>query len=65
MPNPKRRHSKSRRDKRRTHYKATAPTVGNCPNCGTVKLTHAACGSCGYYNGRKMFELNRTGAAEE
>ena len=25
MPNPKRKMSKSRRDKRRTHYKATAP----------------------------------------
>jgi large subunit ribosomal protein L32 len=27
MPNPKHKHSKSRRDKRRTHYKATAPTL--------------------------------------
>jgi large subunit ribosomal protein L32 len=65
MPNPKRRHSKSRRDKRRTHYKATAPTVGPCPNCGSTKLTHTACPSCGYYNGRKMFELNSTGSVAE
>ena len=28
MPNPKRRHSKSRRDKRRTHYKAEAASFG-------------------------------------
>jgi len=27
MPNPKHKISKSRRDKRRTHYKAVAPTV--------------------------------------
>ena len=65
MPNPKRRHSKSRRDKRRTHYKATAPTVGPCPNCGSSKLTHTDCPSCGYYNGRKMFELNSTGSVAE
>ncbi len=65
MPNPKRRHSKSRRDKRRTHYKATAPTVGPCANCGSTKLTHTACPSCGYYNGRKMFELNSTGSVAE
>ncbi len=54
MPNPKRRHSKSRRDKRRTHYKATPATIVECPNCGESKLAHAACRSCGYYNGRKV-----------
>jgi len=54
MPNPKRRWSKSRRDKRRTHYKATAPTIGTCPNCKEMKLTHRACPSCGYYSGRSV-----------
>jgi len=54
MPNPTRRHSKTRRDKRRTHYKAKAPTTGVCPQCGTVKLPHNACPECGYYNGRKV-----------
>ncbi|MDX1918251.1 MAG: 50S ribosomal protein L32 [Candidatus Caenarcaniphilales bacterium] len=23
-----------------------------CTNCGTPVLSHRACGSCGYYNGR-------------
>jgi large subunit ribosomal protein L32 len=55
MPNPKRKMSKSRRDKRRTHYKATAPSMGTCANCGEIKLTHRACPSCGYYGGRSMF----------
>ncbi|MEK6570167.1 MAG: 50S ribosomal protein L32 [Bacteroidota bacterium] len=54
MPNPKRRHSKARRDKRRTHYKATAPSVGECPNCHEPKLLHRACPNCGYYNGRSI-----------
>lgn len=53
MPNPIRRHSKQRRDKRRTHYKAVASKVGACPQCGAVKLPHRACPECGYYNGRK------------
>ncbi|MBS1536392.1 MAG: 50S ribosomal protein L32 [Bacteroidetes bacterium] len=57
MPNPKRRHSKSRRDKRRTHYKAVAPTTSTCPNCNSVKLSHAACPDCGYYNGRKVISV--------
>ncbi len=54
MPNPTRRFSKSRRDKRRTHQKATPMSTANCPNCGAVKLTHVACTECGYYNGRKI-----------
>ena len=54
MPNPKRRHSKTRGRKRRTHYKAVAPSTGVCSNCGEVKLQHRACPSCGYYRGRVM-----------
>ena len=54
MPQPKRKISKTRRDKRRTHYKATPPKTSACPNCGAEKLAHAACTECGYYNGRKV-----------
>ena len=54
MPNPTRRTSKTRRDKRRTHYKATPSTTTLCPQCGAAKLTHNACPECGYYNGRKV-----------
>lgn len=56
MPNPKRKISKSRRDKRRTHYKAVLPSISICPQCGAVKLPHRACGECGYYNGRKIID---------
>lgn len=55
MPNPKRKMSKSRRDKRRTHYKATVPSLSRCSNCGEVKLNHRVCANCGYYAGRSMF----------
>ena len=54
MPNPKRKFSKTRRDKRRTHYKGTAPTLSVCPQCGATRLPHRACPECGYYNGRKV-----------
>lgn len=54
MPNPKRRHSRTRRDKRRTHYKALIPSTSICPQCRAVKLPHRACPECGYYNGRKV-----------
>jgi large subunit ribosomal protein L32 len=42
MPNPKRRHSASRRDKRRTHYKAEMPTVSIDKTTGEAHLSHRA-----------------------
>lgn len=54
MPNPNRKFSKSRRNKRRTHYKATPMQTSVCPQCGSTKLSHSACPECGYYNGRKV-----------
>ena len=57
MPNPKRKHSKSRTGKRRAHDHLTAPAVGNCPNCGEPRLSHRVCPSCGYYNGRVVIEM--------
>jgi large subunit ribosomal protein L32 len=56
MPNPKRRHSKARRDKRRAHDALATPTLSSCPNCGEAKLPHRACPSCGQYRGRQIIE---------
>ncbi|NIR49486.1 50S ribosomal protein L32 [candidate division KSB1 bacterium] len=55
MALPKRRHSKSRRNKRRTHWKLKAPTVVECSHCHQPKLPHRACPNCGYYKGRSVF----------
>jgi large subunit ribosomal protein L32 len=52
MPNPKRRHSKQRRDKRRTHDKAAVPTLGTCQNCGAAIQYHRICPECGHYKGK-------------
>lgn len=56
MPNPKRRHSKARRDRRRSHDALERPATSNCPNCGEVKLPHRACPHCGHYRGRQVIE---------
>jgi large subunit ribosomal protein L32 len=56
MPNPKRKHSKQRRDKRRTHDKAVVPTVVKCNNCGSAVLFHRVCPDCGYYRGKLAIE---------
>ena len=49
MAVPKRKTSKARRDKRRTHYKLTIPGMSTCPKCGEIKLPHRVCKSCGTY----------------
>ncbi len=57
MPNPKRRHSKSRRNKRRSHDFLTARSTSECPNCHETKLPHRVCPHCGYYRGREVIEV--------
>ncbi|MCD6098149.1 50S ribosomal protein L32 [bacterium] len=57
MALPKRRHSKSRSRKRRTHWKITVPTVQVCPHCRQLKLAHHICPHCGYYNGRQVISV--------
>ncbi len=52
MPNPKRRHSKARKNKRRAHDAIKARQSGECPNCHEPKLPHRVCPSCGHYRGR-------------
>lgn len=56
MANPKRRHSKARRDRRRAHDALSRPPVSQCPSCGEVKLPHRACRHCGEYKDRDVIE---------
>ena len=51
MAVPKRRTSKSKKRKRRTHYKAATPTLAPCPKCGEPRVPHRVCPNCGYYRG--------------
>ena len=56
MAVPKRKKSKSKRNKRRTHQKVTTPKLTSCPQCGDARLPHHACPSCGTYKGRTVIE---------
>lgn len=60
MPNPKRRHSKSRRDKRRTHDALKPTNFVECPKCHDFHLPHRVCQNCGYYNGREVIKVEET-----
>lgn len=55
MAVPKRKTSKSRRDKRRTHDKATPPELVECPQCHELKRPHHVCPNCGHYRGSEVF----------
>ncbi|MDI6605672.1 MAG: 50S ribosomal protein L32 [Candidatus Omnitrophota bacterium] len=57
MPLPKKRHSKTRGRKRRTHYKIFPVGLVPCPQCKQLKTPHRVCGVCGYYNGRQVIEI--------
>jgi len=57
MAVPKRRTSKSKVAKRRTHQKITGPQATTCPECGEARLPHHACPSCGSYKGRTVVEI--------
>ncbi len=53
MPNPKRRHSKSRGRKRRTHDALATVRLTECPSCHELKAAHHICPHCGFYDGRE------------
>ena len=54
MALPKRRHSHSRKNKRRSQWKAKVPTSVACAHCGQAKRPHRVCSACGYYKGEEI-----------
>ena len=57
MPLPKRRFSRSRRDKRRLQIHLTVPSLTKCPQCGGTVRSHRVCRSCGHYRGRLVLSV--------
>ncbi len=54
MPVPKRKRSRSRRDKRFANKGIKVKTITTCHNCQEPLITHAACHKCGFYKGVKV-----------
>jgi large subunit ribosomal protein L32 len=57
MAVPKKRVSKQRKRKRRTHHRAELPGVVRCENCGDPKLPHRVCPTCGTYKGEQVIQV--------
>ena len=54
MPVPKRKRSRSRRDKRFANKGIKVKTITACHNCQEPLISHAACHRCGFYKGVKV-----------
>lgn len=56
MAVPKRKVSRARRGKRRSHDALKPRSLSTCPQCMEPKLPHRACPSCGTYKGKNFLE---------
>ena len=54
MAVPKKRTSRTRRDKRRSTHKAAKARLNECPRCHHLRLPHRVCPNCGTYAGREV-----------
>ena len=58
-PQPKRKISSGRRDRRRANDALTASALVQCSNCNEMRLPHKVCPNCGYYRGREVVKVQK------
>ncbi len=59
MAVPQRRTSKTRKALRRTHFKLNPVGLTECSHCGASIKPHHVCPKCGYYDGKKVLDVNK------
>ncbi len=59
MPTPKRKLSRSRRDKRSANKGLKPKAVASCQTCQAPIATHKICSECGYYKGVKILRTKQ------
>jgi len=57
MAVPKQKHTKSRRDRRRSHHALKKQAFSICSKCGFVVLPHRLCWNCGTYSGMEIIDV--------
>lgn len=57
MAVPKQRHTKSRRNMRRSHHALTPLTLTTCSHCRRAIQPHRMCPHCGYYKDREVVDV--------
>ena len=53
---PKKRHSRQRKGKRRAAIHLTVTQGVACPNCGEPRISHSVCAKCGFYKGQQVIK---------
>lgn len=56
---PKKRHSRQRKGKRRASIRLQSPKGVYCTNCGNIILPHMICKACGFYKGKQFLTLKK------
>ncbi len=57
MAVPKKKMSRSRTRRRKSHWKVARPALATCSRCGSAHAPHRVCNECGTYNGREIAEV--------
>jgi len=57
MAVPKRRQSKGRTRRRRSHHRLRPVHLVECPSCHEMRLPHRACPNCGNYRGLLVLDV--------
>jgi len=57
---PKRRHSRQRKGKRRASINLEIPNAIICANCSSMMMPHVVCKTCGFYRGKEYVNLSKT-----
>jgi len=57
MAVPKRKTSRSRRNRRRAHDAIKVPNLVPCPTCHELRLSHTVCPNCGSYRGQQVVKI--------
>jgi len=62
---PKRKISRTNRDKRRTHDGIKLLNITECPRCHSKKIAHHVCIACGYYKNSEIISQEKDKKAKE
>lgn len=65
MAVPRRKTSKSKRDKRRAHHRLKLLNIVECPRCHSKKISHRVCENCGYYAENEIIVFEEKGKGKK
>lgn len=57
MAVPKKRTTKAKQGRRRSHLALQPVSFNACSNCGKPVQSHRACPACGFYNGKQVLKV--------